>query len=102
MDNIITAHKRLEQMLWHLVMIADQADEGIAMLDLNGTLQFVNPAWAAMHSYNTTNELVGKHISVFHTEEQMIADVTPFIEETKHRGRLAGPAEHMRRDGRLI
>ena len=90
MDNIIAAHKRVERALRHLAMTAEQAEEGIALIGLNGTIQFVNTAWARMHGYNTRNELTGRHIGIFHTEEQMRTDVIPFIEETKCRGRLAG------------
>jgi len=99
MDNIIAAHKRVELALRHLAMTAEQAEEGIALIGLNGTIQFVNAAWARMHGYNTINELTGRHIGIFHTEEQMRTDVIPFIEETKCRGQLAGPVEHIRRNG---
>jgi len=99
MHNIIAAHKRLVRALWCLAKITEQAGEGIAVLDLNGTIQFVNATWTTMHGYNKRQELVGKQISIFHTKEQMKRDVTPFIEEAKRRGQLTGPVEHMRRDG---
>ena len=99
MHNIIALHKRIMRALWCLAKIAERAGEGIAVLDLNGTIRFVNAAWATMHGYNTRHELVGKKISVCHTEEQMKSDVIPFIDEVKYRGQLMGPVEHIRRDG---
>ncbi len=69
------------------------------MFDLNRVIQFVNAAWAVMHGYKTRNELIGKQISVFHTEQQMASDVITCIEETKQRGQFAGRLGHVRRDG---
>ena len=102
MDDIIAAHKYVGQALRHLTVIAEQASEGIVVLDLDGVIQFANAAWAAMHGYESTDELVGKQISAFHTEQQMKTDVIGFIEEVKRRGRLAGPLEHVRTDGTLL
>lgn len=99
MHNIITADNWVGHTLGYLGTVAEQSGEGMAVVDLSGTLQFANAAWARMHGYKTRHELVGKQISLFHTEEQMETDVIPFIEETKHRGRLMGPVEHVRKDG---
>ena len=99
MDDIIAAHEQGEQALRHLTVIAERAREGIIVVDLNGALRFINTAWATMHGYEAGHELIGKQISIFHTKEQMKTDVIPFMEETKRRGQLAGPVEHVRRDG---
>jgi len=69
------------------------------VFDLNRVIQFVNAAWAVMHGYKTTDELIGKQISVFHTEEQMASDVIPCIEEAERRNQFAGRLGHVRRDG---
>ncbi|KPJ65116.1 MAG: hypothetical protein AMJ43_11375 [Coxiella sp. DG_40] len=98
MNNIIATHKRVVRALWCLAKIVE-AGEGIVVLDLKGTIQFVNATWTTMHGYNTRHDLVGKQISVFHTKEQMKSDVIPFIEEAKRRGQLVGPVEHIRKDG---
>ena len=102
MDDIIAVHKQGEQTLRYLTVIAERTREGIAVLDFNGTVRFVNTAWAAMHRYKTSEELIGKQISAFHTKEQMKTDVIPFIEEAKRRGQLAGPVEHIRRNGTTL
>ena len=98
-DGIIAVLKQVEQTPRHLTVIAERAQEGIVVIDLNGAIRFINEAWAAMHGYKTRDELIGKQISVFHTEEQMKTDVIPFIEEVKWRGQLAGPVDHVRRNG---
>ncbi len=102
MGNIFNEFRRFEQTLRHLTMIAEQANEGIVVVDLNGITRFVNMAATKMHRYVTRNELVGKQINVFHTEEQMKNDVLPLIEEVKRRGQLVGPIEHVRSDGTVF
>ena len=99
METMIAEAKRVEQTLRNLTIVAEQATDGIALADLNGNLRFVNTAWAKMHGYANTTELVGKPISMFHTGEQFRSDVSGFIEETKRRGYLEGPIGHMRSDG---
>ena len=99
MDYIITTHKQIEQTVRYLTVIAEQTREAVIVADFSGAIQFVNTAWATMHGYENCQELIGKQINVFHTKEQMKTDVIPFIEEVKHRGRLAGPVEHVRRNG---
>ena len=83
----------------HLIAIAERGREGIVVFDLNRVIQLVNAAWAVMHGYKTTDELIGKQISVFHTEEQMASDVIPCIKETEQRGQFAGRLGYVRRDG---
>jgi PAS domain S-box-containing protein len=87
MQNVFTAHKQIEQTLRYLAMIAEQANEGVVMVDLDSSLRFVNEAWARMHGYKTKDELIGKQLSLFHTKEQMKSDVIPLFEETKRCGR---------------
>jgi PAS domain S-box-containing protein len=99
MENMITEIERVEQTLRNLTVVAEEATEAIVVADQNGNLRFVNTAWARMHGYANRAELVGKPISMFHTEEQFRNDVRGIIEETKHRGRLEGPIWHMRSDG---
>jgi PAS domain S-box-containing protein len=99
MDSIIAAHEQVRQTLRYLTVIPERAREGIVVIDLNEAVWFVNTAWAVIHGYESRGELIGKHISIFHTKEQMKTDVIPFIEEVKRRGQLAGPVDHVRRNG---
>jgi PAS domain S-box-containing protein len=98
----IAEQKRIEQMLQHLGMIAEQADEGIVVIDLKGILHFANMAWARMHGYETSNELLAKQITVFHTKEQMETSVMSCIELTSRKGNFKGEIEHMRKDGKIF
>jgi PAS domain S-box-containing protein len=102
MDDIIATDKQIEQILQQITVIPEQVADGIVVIDLAGTIRFFNPAWVAMHGYDATEELIGRHISEFHTEEQMKTLVADFIEETKRRGQLAGPVEHMRKCGTVF
>ncbi len=51
-------------------IIADQSNNGIAIVDLKGDIQYINYYFAEIHGYSP-NELVGKNLSIFHTEDQM-------------------------------
>ncbi|MCP4644216.1 MAG: PAS domain S-box protein [bacterium] len=76
----------------------EQAMDGIAIADLDGVLQFVNPAWAAMHGYSP-KELEGLHLSVCHTKEQMEKEVLPFNEFLKQQESHSGEIGHLTRAG---
>jgi len=102
MQNVFTAHKQIEQTLRYLSTIAEQANEGIVVVDLDGSLRFVNEAWIGMHGYKTKEELIGKQLSLFHTKEQMKTDVIALLEETKRCGQLEGTVEHIKSDGTVF
>lgn len=96
---IIADHSRLQQILSHLAMITEQADEAIVVIDLSGALRFVNTAWARMHGYETSTELLGKSITLFHNKEQLKTDLTPAISKARRSGIFKGRIEHLRADG---
>ncbi len=96
---MIATHEQIEETVWYLTVVAEQAMEAVIVTDFSGAIRFVNTVWAKMHGYENGQELIGKHINVFHTQEQMKTDVIPFIEEVKRRGQLAGPVEHVRING---
>ncbi len=66
----ITERKRAEEELRKFKTISDRASYGTAIADLEGHVLYVNRAFAAMHGYEP-QELISKHLSVFHTEAQM-------------------------------
>ena len=86
-----------EDKLRFLSSAIEQSTEGLAVVDLEGNLQFVNDAFAAMHGY-TLDELAGEHLSIFHTPEQMpsVEKANRQIQET---GEFSGEILHVRRDG---
>jgi PAS domain S-box-containing protein len=96
---MVGERKRVEQMLQHLGMISEKTEEGIVVVDLNGNIHFANTAWAKLHGYGTSKQLLGKHIRAFHNMTQMQSSVTPCLEQTKHQGEYAGEIEHVRRNG---
>ncbi len=98
-NNIPVNRDQSGELLRHLGMFTQLADEGIATFDLKGTIHFVNMAWAKMHGYKSSDELLGKKISLFHTKDQMKSDVIPFMEESKRKGSATGAIEHVRKDG---
>jgi PAS domain S-box-containing protein len=99
MQNIFTAHKQIEQTLRYLSTIAERVNEGIAVVDLDGSIHFVNDAWAGMHGYKLKDELIGKQLSLFHTKEQMRTEVIPLLEKTRHFGQTENTVEHIKSDG---
>jgi len=80
-----------------MVMTLEQTAAGIAVADLDGYLQYTNHAFASMHNY-TADELQGKHLSIFHTPEQMPV-VKAALEEIRTTGEHHGEIWHVRRDG---
>jgi len=94
--------KRVEQMLRHLGMISEKTEEGIVVVDLKGTIHFANTAWARMHGYGTSKQLLGKHIHAFHNMTQMQTSVTPSLEQAQSSGEFTGRIEHVRRDGNVF
>jgi PAS domain S-box-containing protein len=76
----------------------EQSIDGIAVSDLSGKISFVNQAWAKMHQY-TQPDLIGKHISLFYSEEHFQTDVIPFLKKVEQEGAYAGEIRHRKHDG---
>ena len=68
----ITEQKSVEEELTKFKTIADNANYGIAIVDLMGTIEYLNEHFARVHGYGP-EELVGKSISIFHNEKQLMA-----------------------------
>ncbi|HOX39889.1 MAG TPA: PAS domain S-box protein [Candidatus Brocadiia bacterium] len=99
---IVTArdvsHRRnLEDQLRLLNMAIEQSSEGVATVDPDGNILFVNRAFAEMHGYSV-EELYGKDLSIFHTPDQMPA-VNKANRIICERGWFKGEIMHARRDG---
>ncbi|MDY7075513.1 MAG: PAS domain S-box protein [Chloroflexota bacterium] len=93
-----TERESTEEKLYWLERAAEQSIDGIAVANLDGIIQFVNPAWAQMHGYSV-DEMMGKHLNTFHTEEQLQKEVIPFNEQVKRTGNHRGEVGHVRKDG---
>ncbi|MCP4995040.1 MAG: PAS domain S-box protein, partial [Gammaproteobacteria bacterium] len=70
----------------------------IAIADMEGNALFINQAWADMHGY-TNEEIIGKHLAMFHTEEQLTNDVIPFNKLVMKNGFTSGEVGHLHQDG---
>lgn len=66
----ITERKKAEREILKFRTISDRALHGHSIIDMDGKIIYVNESFASVHGY-TMKELIGKHISVFHTKEQM-------------------------------
>jgi PAS domain S-box-containing protein len=94
----ITEQKRAEENLLEFKTAVEQSADGIALTDLDGHLRFVNGAWARLHGY-TVDKLIGRHLSIFHTKEQLETEVDPFLKHLLETGSREGEIWHTRRDG---
>ncbi|MEW5802569.1 MAG: PAS domain S-box protein [bacterium] len=96
----ITDRKRTEQHLLLLSSLVKQSAEGMAVIDMDGNLLFVNDAFAAMHGY-TPEELGGRHLSVFHTPEQL-PSVEADLRQIKEEGVSNAKIWHVRKNGTVF
>ena len=65
----ITEQRKAEERLRLLSQATEQSSEGLAVVDLNGTLMFVNKAFAAMHDC-APDQMIRKGVAAFHSADQ--------------------------------
>ncbi|MBI9108031.1 MAG: PAS domain S-box protein [Spirochaetales bacterium] len=97
----ITERKAAESELRKFKTISDNALHGTVLADLQGRLIYINNYFANIHGY-TPEELIGEHLAVFHTDNQL-ADVI----EINQRLLIEGSYEmaevwHKHRDGTVF
>lgn len=106
MQNAYTTNSHIEQTVRYLSMIADMAaekvNEGIAVVDLDGSLLFLNEAWCGMHGYKSKDQLIGKQLSIFHNKEQMKTGLIPLLTKTIHCGQTEGTIGHIKSNGAVF
>jgi PAS domain S-box-containing protein len=94
---LLTARRSRAQGVDLLGDAAAQSAEGMALLDLEERVVWVNHAYAALHGY-AIEELLGKHVSIFHPPAHL-----PRLQQTlaqmRRTGRFMGDVEHLRKDG---
>ena len=95
----VTEQKQAEKELLSLKAAVEQAADGIALTDLDGSVQFVNRSWAGMHGCRP-EDLLGSHLGVFHTPDQYRQEVVPFLDRLRLNGRQEAEVNHCRQDGR--
>lgn len=97
-DRDVTSLFTKENELRRFKSAIDGSNFGVAIASPKGELTYVNAAFARDHGY-TPQELIGRHLSVLHTEGQM-PTVEKLIARLRGSGRMEPvEVEHMRRDG---
>ena len=97
----VTRNKQAEEEIRKFKTISDKAGHGVALVDLQGNLAYVNDSFAQMHQYST-EELIGKNLSIFHTEEQ-IESVNQLHDQLKQQGSyVAEEVWHKKRDNTVF
>ncbi len=97
----ITEHERARKALRKFKAICDRADYGAAISKPDGNLIYVNESFADMHGYEV-EELVGRHLSILHTEEQMEL-LEGLIDQLMRTGvQSAEEVWHKRKDGTVF
>jgi len=76
----------------------EQSHDGIAVLGLDERVEFVNPAWAAMHGHEPEG-LVGQYARLFYTPEQLEGDFRRFMDAVRQEGAFQGEVGHVRKNG---
>ncbi len=97
----VTLRKQMDEKLSELSEAVEQATEGVVIAGLSGIQRYVNQAWARMHGL-TQEQMVGRHISECHTEDQMREQVNPALDRVREHGTYEGEIEHLRQDGSVF
>ncbi len=97
----ITDIKKAEVEIRRLVKVVEQASNGIAIADLDGFIQYANKSWVEMHGYGSES-LVGEHLSIFHTKEQLEKQVIPFNKILLEKGINQGEMGHKKKNGTIF
>ena len=100
LEKEVVEQGRLEKRVRGLSLAVEQSSEGIAVVDLDGNLQYLNDAFANMHEYSA-EELIGKNLSVFHTPQQM-PSVEAANRQIKETGSFQGELWHVTRGGTIF
>lgn len=96
----ITERRRVQEKLLHLSSAVEQNKEGVGIADMEGNILYVNTAFAEMHGF-APEDILGEHISIFHTPEQM-PEVEDCLSEVMETGVFNGELWHARRDGSVF
>jgi PAS domain S-box-containing protein len=97
----ISKHRQAERTIHQLKSAIEQTLEGIAIADLEGNMLYANKAWSDMHGY-VPDEIMGRNLSIFHSQEQLQKDVIPFNQIVLKEGYYRGEVGHMKKNGSLF
>jgi PAS domain S-box-containing protein len=98
----IARREQAEKTIRMLANSVEQSIDGITVTDLDGIVQFANSGWLKMHGYSRLEEMIGKPLRIFHTEEQLQKDVLPALSQLKAAGFFEGEIGHVTKDGKTF
>jgi len=94
----VTVRRQAEDNIRKFKTISDNASYGTHIISPNATFLYVNRAYAEMHGYSP-DELVGRHVSSCHTEQQMISVSRGMQEVLRDGGFTPREIWHLHRNG---
>ncbi len=100
MSRFLEQRDRAQQERQLQASATEQSTAGVAVVDMEGNIRFLNSSFASLHGY-TSDELLGKNLSVFHTPDQM-PSVDAANQQVKETGEFTGEIWHTRRDGSVF
>ena len=97
----VTERQQAEQDLRKFRTISERSNYGSAIYDLQGRFTYINPAYAAMHGYQSS-ELIGRHQTIFYGSK-FVHEHQLLQQRLMHQGHLAAEEiNHVRRDGSVF
>ena len=78
-----------------------KAHNAMAFANPDGYIIHANESWAKMHSYDK-DSLIGKHLSIFHSEEQIEHEVNIIIKNAFNKGIDTREVGHIDSNGHII
>jgi len=94
----ITSQKKSEEARIRLATAVEQAVDGIVITDIEGTIQYVNPAYETITGYSR-DEAIGLKPTLLRGEDEELATQQGIIETLSHRERWSGHLVKKRKDG---
>ena len=98
LKNLFSRFTRFNRLADYRKTLADYSEEGVAVIDIEGTIKFVNDVWPSMHGYTEKDELVGKNIKQF-CHKKTVNDFDRLVAMTKLHGWYIDIFEQSRKDG---
>lgn len=93
----ITARRYTEERLRMLGRAVIQSRDGILVTDMQGEIQYCNPAWARMHELSV-RQVLGRDVGIFHSSEQNAKQIPAIRERVLEEGSWEGEIFHVRGD----
>ncbi|MDY6973665.1 MAG: PAS domain-containing protein, partial [Thermodesulfobacteriota bacterium] len=100
LEQLLVEQRHAEERLRTLSLAIELSNEGIAVTDSGGNLEYSNQAFARMHG-RSVEELIGENISILHTPQQIMS-VEESIRQLKETGHFKGEVWHVKSDGTVF